>query len=57
MVKPGDSIPDITLFEGAPDGKVDLAKEIASGDALIIGVPAAFSMSQNRVFRSQLTIG
>jgi hypothetical protein len=44
MVKVGDSIPSIPLVENAPDNKVDLSKELASGKGLLIGVPAAFSM-------------
>ncbi|TVY55855.1 Peroxisomal membrane associated protein 20 [Lachnellula cervina] len=43
MVKVGDSIPSIPLTEGAPDKKVDLAQELATGSGIIIGVPAAFS--------------
>ncbi|KAK2628396.1 hypothetical protein QTJ16_001499 [Diplocarpon rosae] len=43
MVKVGDSIPSIPLVENAPDNTVDLASEIGSGSAIIIGVPAAFS--------------
>lgn len=43
MVKAGDSIPSIPLVEGAPDKTVDLAQELASGNGIIIGVPAAFS--------------
>ncbi|CAK4034424.1 peroxiredoxin pmp20 [Lecanosticta acicola] len=43
MVKPGDPIPDVELLEGAPDKKVSLAKELASGKGVIVGVPAAFS--------------
>jgi len=45
QVKEGDSIPDIDLFEDSPGNKVNLAKELASGKGLIIGVPAAFSPS------------
>ncbi|KAK5075203.1 hypothetical protein LTS08_001715 [Lithohypha guttulata] len=43
MVKVGDSIPDIELFEDSPGNKVNLSKELAQGEGLIIGVPAAFS--------------
>jgi 2-Cys peroxiredoxin 5 len=43
MVKVGDSIPSIPLKEGKPDAEVDLSKELGNG--IIIGVPAAFSMS------------
>jgi 2-Cys peroxiredoxin 5 len=44
FVKVGDAIPDLNvLAEGSPGNKVNLAEEIGSGKALIIGVPAAFS--------------
>ena len=43
QVKVGDSVPDIELFEDSPGNKVNLAKELAEGEGLIIGVPAAFS--------------
>lgn len=43
MVKVGDSIPSVELTEGNPGGKVNLATELASGEGIIIGVPAAFS--------------
>lgn len=43
MVNVGDKIPEGTLFEKDPGDKVDIAEQIGSGDALIIGVPAAFS--------------
>ena len=42
MVKVGDSIPSIELYENTPGTKVDLSKEL-KGKGLIIGVPAAFS--------------
>lgn len=45
MVQPGDSIPDVPLFEKEPGNKVNLAEEFGTGNGLIIGVPAAFSMS------------
>lgn len=45
MVKTGDSIPSVELTEATPGTKVNLAKELASGKGLIIGVPAAFSRS------------
>ncbi|KEF62867.1 peroxiredoxin (alkyl hydroperoxide reductase subunit C) [Exophiala aquamarina CBS 119918] len=43
MVKQGDSIPSVDLFENSPGNKVNLANELASGKGVIIGVPAAFS--------------
>jgi len=43
MVKEGDSIPDVTLFEGNPGDKVNLADVLKSGKGIILGVPAAFS--------------
>ena len=49
MVKAGDSIPDIDLVEGSPGDKVNLQRELASGKGLIIGVPAAFSMSTSPI--------
>ena len=42
MVKVGDSIPSIELYETTPGTKVDLSQEL-KGKGLIIGVPAAFS--------------
>lgn len=43
QVKVGDTFPDVDLYEGSPGNKVNLASEIASGEAVIVGVPAAFS--------------
>ncbi len=45
MVKAGDSIPTVELVEDSPGNTVNLAKELAGSNGLIIGVPAAFSMS------------
>ena len=47
LVKAGDALPSVDMTEGAPDKKVNLAKELGkgSGKALVIGVPAAFSRS------------
>jgi 2-Cys peroxiredoxin 5 len=46
LIKVGDTIPAEELQENTPGTKVSLADEIAKkGDALIIGVPAAFSGS------------
>jgi 2-Cys peroxiredoxin 5 len=45
FVKAGDVIPDLNvLVEGSPGNKVNMAEEVGVGKALIIGVPAAFSM-------------
>jgi hypothetical protein len=47
MVKAGDCLPDNAhLVEDSPGNLVDLRKEIGNEKALIIGVPAAFSMIQ-----------
>ena len=44
FVKVGDKVPDLeVLTEGSPSNKVNLAKELATGNGVIIGVPAAFS--------------
>lgn len=50
MVKVGDSIPSVELAETTPGTKINLEKELASGKGLIIGVPAAFSMSSRGYF-------
>jgi hypothetical protein len=42
----GDQIPEIDLVEDSPGNKVSLAEELASGHGVIIGVPAAFSVSR-----------
>lgn len=48
FVKVGDAIPDLNvLAEGSPGNKINLAEEVKRGKALIIGVPAAFSMWQS----------
>jgi len=42
-IKVGDQLPDVCLFEGAPDGKVQL-KELFNGKrAVVFGVPGAFT--------------
>jgi 2-Cys peroxiredoxin 5 len=47
FISVGDVLPDLdVLQEGNPGNKVNLAHEVnINGDALIIGVPAAFSPS------------
>ena len=42
-VQVGDKIPDVELLEDSPGNKVNLAKEL-TGNGVIVGVPAAFSM-------------
>jgi hypothetical protein len=44
MVQAGDPIPAIDLVEDSPGNIVSLRKEL-TGNGLIIGVPAAFSVS------------
>jgi hypothetical protein len=43
FVNVGTSIPDVEVQEGSPGNKVSLAKELAKGKGVIVGVPAAFS--------------
>lgn len=45
FVKVGDRLPQLAevLMESSPANKVNLAEEVGTGKALIIGVPAAFS--------------
>lgn len=45
LVKVGDAVPDVQLMEGSPGNKVNLAEELKTGKGLIVGVPAAYSMS------------
>ena len=44
MVKAGDPIPPLDLVEDYPGNLVNLSEELETGNGLIIGVPAAFSM-------------
>lgn len=45
FVQKGDAIPNLdVLVENSPGNKVNLAKEL-KGKGVIVGVPAAFSMS------------
>ena len=45
LVQKGDAIPNLNvLVENSPGNKINLAQEI-KGKAVIIGTPAAFSMS------------
>ncbi|KAK6463338.1 Redoxin [Scheffersomyces coipomensis] len=39
----GSTIPSIPLFESSPGNQVNLAEEIGTGKAVLIGVPGAFS--------------
>lgn len=43
MVRVGQEIPSLELFEDSPGNQVDLAEEFQRGNGYIIGVPAAFS--------------
>ncbi|OBA14861.1 uncharacterized protein OGAPODRAFT_9118 [Ogataea polymorpha] len=42
-IKVGDQLPPATLYEKGPDDKVDILKELKGKQALIVGVPGAFS--------------
>ena len=39
----GDALPNVDLFEGAPDKKVNLAEECKTGKHIVFGVPGAFT--------------
>jgi len=43
VIKVGDKLPAVTLFEGTPDGKVELAELFAGKRGVIFGVPGAFT--------------
>merc|ERR1712024_199357 len=42
-IQAGDAIPNVDLFEGAPDKKVNIADECSKGKNIIFGVPGAFT--------------
>jgi 2-Cys peroxiredoxin 5 len=46
----GSRLPDVDLMETSPGNKVNLARELAHGKALIVGVPAAFSSFPRKVW-------
>lgn len=41
--KVGDTLPDVTLYEGTPGGKVQLAELFSGKKGIIFGVPGAFT--------------
>jgi len=43
VIKVGDQLPAATLFEGTPDGKVEVAELLAGKRAVVFGVPGAFT--------------
>merc|ERR1712038_67106 len=42
-VQVGDAVPNVDLFEGAPDKKVNLADVCKDGKVVVFGVPGAFT--------------
>ncbi|XP_064601541.1 peroxiredoxin-5, mitochondrial-like [Liolophura sinensis] len=42
-IKVGDKLPSVTLFEGSPNDKVNIAELFASGKGVIFAVPGAFT--------------
>jgi 2-Cys peroxiredoxin 5 len=42
-LKVGDKLPNITLYEGTPDGKVVLTELFDKKKGLLFGVPGAFT--------------
>jgi 2-Cys peroxiredoxin 5 len=43
LVKVGDELPNVELFEGSASDKVNLADAFKSGNGYIVGVPGAFT--------------
>lgn len=43
LVKVGDEIPDIEVFENSAASKISLAEEFKKGNGYIVGVPGAFT--------------
>lgn len=58
FVSVGDSIPNLDVVtEGSPSNQVNLAKEFASSNGIIIGVPGAFStLSLPAIFSSGVSL-
>ena len=48
VLKPGDSVPDVTLLEGDPDGKVKLRDFFADKKGVMFGVVGAFTPTWSR---------
>lgn len=47
-IQVGDKVPDVTLYEGGLDGKVNL-RQLTSKKAIIFGVPGAFTPGCSKV--------
>lgn len=43
QVQVGDSVPNVELWEDNPRNKINIKDELASGNNLVIGIPAAYS--------------
>ena len=43
VIKAGDKLPAVTLFEGTPDGKIELQELFAGKKGILFGVPGAFT--------------
>jgi len=43
VIKVGDKLPAVCLFEGSPDGKVELAELFDGKKGVLFGVPGAFT--------------
>ncbi|KAL8794534.1 MAG: hypothetical protein Q9195_002869 [Heterodermia aff. obscurata] len=54
LVAVNDRVPDLDLVEDSPGNKVNLSQELAHGQGLIIGVPAAFTYVTGRLSKSYL---
>ena len=43
LIKVGDNLPKVSLFEGNPDGKIELQELFAGKKGILFGVPGAFT--------------
>ena len=49
VLQPGDKLPAITVFEGTPTNKVNIAELFAGKKGIIFAVPGAFTPGCSKV--------
>lgn len=47
--QPGDALPDVTVWEGTPDGAINVKEVFAGKKGILFGVPGAFTPGCSRV--------
>lgn len=51
-VQVGKELPDVTVYEGSPDGAVKISEACANKKCVIVGVPGAFTPTCSKVHSS-----